>query len=81
MRLKLPQFKFRQGKYKWTVLSFSTRIFIKTKCQVFLVMKYTCSIRSSPVSVGCSQEAFEGRDFVHDFVSKTSYGVVHSNCS
>ena len=36
--LKLPQFKFRQWKYEWTVISFSTRIFIKTKCHVFLVV-------------------------------------------
>ena len=33
-------FKFRPGKYKWTVISFSARIFIKSKCQVSLVVKY-----------------------------------------
>ena len=36
--LKRTQFKFRQWKYEWTVISFSTRIFIKTKCHVFLVV-------------------------------------------
>ena len=29
---------FRHGKYKWTVISFSTIIFTKTKCQVSLVV-------------------------------------------
>ena len=40
MRLKLLQCKFRQGKYKWTVISFSTIIFINTMFQVSLVVKY-----------------------------------------
>ena len=41
MHLKLRYFKFRPREYKWTVISFSTRIFTKTKCQVSLVVKYT----------------------------------------
>ena len=40
MRLKLPLFNFRQGKYKLTVILFSTRIFTETKCQVSLVIQY-----------------------------------------
>ena len=33
--------------YKWTVISFNIRIFIKTKCQVSLVVQYIFTIRNS----------------------------------
>ena len=43
MCLKLSSLKFQHRKYKWTMISFSTQIFTKTKCQVSLVVQYTCS--------------------------------------